>query len=119
MAVCQRNPCHEAKREYTFSVKVTAPHVKQIEYQLHQLSDEALVMSTLCATRSEQVKEFEDRVDRIKEVSPQKLRKGLELASGERSVKVANGSTVRGNRFYSKYEGVPRRHQTTLRMANR
>ena len=75
------NPCHEAKREYASSVKVTAPLVEQIESQAHQLPDEALVKSAQNVTRSERIKELEERAEQIKQVAPQKTRRALELAT--------------------------------------
>ena len=75
------NPCQGANHEDASSVKVTTPHVEQIESQSHQLPDDSLIKSAQQAVRSERLKELEDRAERTKEIARQKTQRALNLAS--------------------------------------
>ena len=74
------NPCLKASREYASSVKVTAPPVEQIVSQSHKLPEDSLVISAQQAVTRERSKEFEDRAERIKEMTPRKTKRALDLA---------------------------------------
>ncbi len=54
-----------------------------MESHSHQLPEDSLVKSAqhVQAVRSERLKEFEDRTERIKEIAPQKTQRALNLAS--------------------------------------
>ena len=64
------NPCHEAKREYSSSVKVTTPLVEKIVSQTHELPDEEKIRSEQQCGRSLREKELKDTVDHVKKTIP-------------------------------------------------
>ena len=74
------NPCLKASREYASSVKVTTPLVEQVVSQSHKLPEDSLVISAQQAVTRERSKEFEDREERIKEMTPRKTKRALDLA---------------------------------------
>ena len=73
------NPTNEASHEYTSSVKVTAPLVKRIVSQTHQLPDESPVTSLRQAVKSEKAAELRDTTEKIKEAAPLKTKRILDL----------------------------------------
>ena len=64
------NPCHEAKREYSSSVKVTTPLIEKIVSQTHELPDEEKIRSEQQCGRSLREKELKDTVDHVKKTIP-------------------------------------------------
>ena len=74
------NPSLEARREYASSVKVTKPLVDQIVSQSHQLPKDSLTKLAQQEVRSERPKELEHRAERIKEMTPRKTQRALDLA---------------------------------------
>ena len=78
---------HDANREYTSSVKVTAPLVEQIMSQVHQLPEDSLIRSAQKEVRAERAENVEEKVERLKEVAPQKTRRALDLATEKSSSK--------------------------------
>ena len=75
------NPSLEARREYASSVKVTKPLVEQIVSQSHQLPEDSLTKLAQQEVRSERSKELEHRAERIKEMTPRKTQRALDLAT--------------------------------------
>ena len=73
-------PSLEASHEYVSSVKVTTPLVQQIVSQSHELPEDSLVKSAQQAVTRERSKELEDRTERIKEMTPCKTKRALDLA---------------------------------------
>ena len=76
-----RNPSLEARREYASSVKVTKPLVEQIVFQSHQLPEASLTKLAQQELISERSKELEHRAERIKEMTPRKTQRALDLAT--------------------------------------
>jgi len=75
------NPSLEVRREYASSVKVTKPLVEQIVSQSHQLPGDSLTKLAQQEIRSERSKELEHRAERIKEMTPRKTQRALDLAT--------------------------------------
>ena len=75
------NPCLEANSEQSSSVKVTAPLVRQIVTQSHQLPDDSLVKPLQQEVRSDRAKALQDRAMRVRKVAPQKVQPALDLAA--------------------------------------
>ena len=71
------NPSSDADLDYTSSVKLTAPLVRQIVSQVHQLPEYSLIRLAQQDVRAERAKNAE----RLKEVAPQKTRRALDLAT--------------------------------------
>ena len=67
--------------DYTSSVKVTVPLNEQIMSQVHQLPEDFLIRSAQQEVRAERAKNLEIRAERLKEVTPQKTRCALDLAT--------------------------------------
>ena len=74
-------PSFEARREYASSVKVTKPLVEQIVSQSHQLPEDSLTKLAQQQVRSERSKELQHRAERIKEMTPRKTQRALDLAT--------------------------------------
>ena len=75
------DPSIDANFDYTSSVKVTASLVEQIVPQVHQLPEDSRIRSTQQEVRAERAKILGKRVERLKEVAPQKTRRALDLAT--------------------------------------
>ena len=75
------NPSLETRREYASSVKVTKPLVKQIVFQSHQLPESSLTKLAQQELISERSKELEHRAERIKEMTPRRTQRALDLAT--------------------------------------
>ena len=57
------------------------PLVEQIVSQVHQLPENSLIRWAQQEVRAERAKNLEERVERLKEVAPQKTRRALGLAT--------------------------------------
>lgn len=75
------NPCLEAEREYSSSVKVTMPLVEKIVSQTHELPDDAKVRSAQQNVRSDREKATKDAANYIKKTLPRKASRALDLAA--------------------------------------
>ena len=111
------NPCLGANFEQSFSVKVTAPLVQQIETQSHQLADDSLVKPLQQAVKSERAKALQDRAVHIRELTPQKVQQALDLATEKGSsvwltVLPRHEMGFNLNKRDPSYLGVLRRNQT-------
>ena len=99
------NPSSDADLDYNSSVKLTAPLVGQIVSQVHQLSEDSLIRSAQQEVRAERAKNLE-KVERLKEVAPQKTRRALDLATEKRLAYVANVTPSKGDGVQPEQEGV-------------
>ena len=75
------NPSLEARREYASSVKVTKLLVEQIVSQSHLLPEDSLTKLAQQEVTNERPKELEHRAELIKEMTPRKTQRALDLAT--------------------------------------
>ena len=75
------SPCNEAQLEYSMSKKVTAPLVKQIQSQLHELPDDSEVQLLKQAAQKEKRDFLNEKAKSLTESASPKMKRMIELAS--------------------------------------
>ena len=75
------NPCLEADLEQSSSVKVTAPLVRQIVTQSHQMPDDSFAKPLQQTVRSERANVLQDRAVHIREVAAQQVQQARDLVA--------------------------------------
>ena len=75
------NPCNEAQLEYQASRKITAPLVKRIELQMHEIPDDSEIQVLKQDVRKEKSGVLSERVESVVENASPKMKRMIELAS--------------------------------------
>ena len=75
------NPCNEAQLEYQASRKITAPLVKRIELQMHEIPDDSEIQVLKQDVRKEKSGVLSERVESVVENALPKMKRMIELAS--------------------------------------
>ena len=85
---------------------MTAPLVEQIVAQVHQLPEDSLIRSVQQEVKAERAKNLEKRAERLKEVTPQKTRRALDLATETGSSMWLTSTLSKGDGVQPEQEGV-------------
>ena len=85
---------------------MTAPLVEQIVSQVHQLPEDSLMRSVQQEVKAERAKNLEKRAERLKEVTPQKTRRALDLATETGSSMGLTSTLSKGDGVQPEQEGV-------------
>ena len=75
------NPCNEAQLEYQTSRKITAPLVKRIELQMHEIRDNSEIQVFKLDARKEKSGVLSDRIESVVENASPKMKRMIVLAS--------------------------------------
>ena len=74
------NPCNEAQLEYQASRKITAPLVKRIELQMHEIPDDSEIQVLKQDVRKEKSGVLSERLESVVENASPKMKRMIELA---------------------------------------